>query len=126
MTSNTIFRAMVSASPDGPLYRAKPLRVAFIEATDRADALARLPTLAATLWGVPVETVDVCHLASEHELALNPGVQDIHVSQILFAIGVPGESPIFINGQGHYGHPLFFLEDELDRVMDVYLQLPRG
>ncbi|EPV8691081.1 hypothetical protein ACWAUP_004796 [Pseudomonas aeruginosa] len=125
MNSTTIFRAMVSASPDGPLDRSRPLRVAFIEAIDRADALARLPRLAATLWGLPVETVDVCNLASEHELALNPGVQNIHVAQILFAIGVPGESPVFINGQGHYGHPLFFLEDQLDRVMDVYLELPR-
>lgn len=125
MNSTTIFRAMVSAFPDGPLDRAKPLRVAFIEAADRADALARLPRLAATLWGQPIETVDVCDLASEHELALNPGVRDIHVAQILFAIGIPGESPTFINGQGQYGHPLFFLEDQLDRVMDVYLQLPR-
>lgn len=120
-----IFRAMVSASPNGPLNRASPLRVAFIEARDRDDALARLPSLAATLWDLPADTVDVCSLVAESELALDPAVQSLPREQILFAVGVPGCEPMFINGLGHYGHPLFFLEAELDRVMADYLQLPR-
>ncbi len=33
--------------------------------------------------------------------------------------------PTFVNGHGPCGHAVFFLASELDRVMNVYMSLPR-
>jgi hypothetical protein len=119
-----IFRAMVSAYPKGLPERAQDERVVFLEAANRDDARNRLPDLAANVWRVPVESVEMWNLASEFELQADPGTVGLSREQALFVIGWAAGRPTFTDGR--YGHPLFFLGGELDRAMAAYLALPRG
>ena len=118
-----IFRAMVSAYPKGLPERAQDERVVFLEAANRDDARDRLPVLAANVWRVPVESVEVWNLAPEFELQADPCAEGLSTGQALFVTGWAAGRPTFTDGR--YGHPLFFLGSELDRVMAVYLALPR-
>lgn len=120
-----IFRAMVSAFPKGLPDRAQGERVVFIEAANRNDARDRLPALAADVWRVPVESVEVWNLAPESDLLVDPFAVGVPPGHALFLTGALGVTPVFVNGCGPSGHPLFFLSSELDRVMDAYLSLPR-
>lgn len=119
-----IFRAMVSAFPKGFPERAQDERVVFIEAANRDDARDRMPALTANVWRVPVESVEVWNLAPEFELQADPGAEGLSREQALFVIGWGSGGPTFTDGR--FGHPLFFLGSELDRVMAAYLALPRG
>ncbi|WP_313025567.1 hypothetical protein [Pseudomonas lopnurensis] len=119
-----IFRAMVSAYPKGLPERAQDERVVFIEAANRNDARDRLPSLAANVWRVPVESVEVWNLAPEFELQADPGAEGLPREHALFVIGWGDGRPMYADGR--YGHPLFLLGGELDRVMATYLALPRG
>ena len=119
-----IFRAMVSAYPKGLPERAQDERVIFIEAANRDDARDRLPALAANVWRVPVESIGGWNLAPEFELQADPGAEGLTREQALFVTGWSAGRPTFTDGR--FGHPLFFLGNELDRVMAAYLALPRG
>lgn len=119
-----IFRAMVSAYPKGLPERAQDERVVFLEAANRDDARDRLPALAANVWRVPVESVEVWNLVPEFELQADPGAEGLTREQALFVTGWSAGRPTFTDGR--FGHPLFFLGSELDRVMAAYLALPRG
>lgn len=118
-----IFRAMLSAYPKGLPECSQDERVVFIEAANRNDARDRLPSLAANVWQVPVESVEVWNLAPEFELQADPGAEGLSREQALFVTGWSNGRPSFVNGR--FGHPLFFLGKELDRVMAAYLALPR-
>lgn len=119
-----IFRAMVSAYPKGLPDRAQDERVVFLEAANRDDARDRIPALTASVWRVPVESVEVWNLSPEFELQGDPGAEGLSREQALFVIGWGNGGPTFTDGR--FGHPLFFLGSELDRVMAAYLALPRG
>lgn len=118
-----IFRAMVSAYPLGLPERTQEERVAFIEGDIREDAYRRLISLTAELWQVPEESIEVWNLNSEFELQHGAGSAELLPDQALFVTGWSYGQPTFTNGR--FGHPLFFLARELDRVMSVYLALPR-
>lgn len=120
-----IFRAMVGAYPKGLPERAQDERVVFIEAANRDDVRARLPALAATAWRVPVESVEICNLDPEFELMASPLAEGLPPEQAIFVIGWSDGKPTFVNGQGPCGHAVFFLANELDKVMNAYLSLPR-
>jgi hypothetical protein len=120
-----LFRAMVGAYPKEHPERAQHEHVVFIEAANRDDARDRLPVLAATAWRVPVESLEICNLEAEFELLANPFAEGLPREHALFVIGWGNGDHIFVNGQGPCGHALFFLADELDRVMNAYLSLPR-
>jgi hypothetical protein len=119
-----IFRAMVSAYPKGLPDRTQVERVVFLEAANRDDARDRIPTLTANVWRVPVESVEVWNLSPEFELHGDPSAEGLSHEQALFVIGWGNGGPTFTDGR--FGHPLFFLGSELDRVMAAYLALPRG
>ena len=119
-----IFRAMVSAYPKGLPERAQDERVVFIEASNRDDARDRLPALSANVWRVPVESVEVWNLAPEFELQADPCAEGVSRERALFVTGWSNGRPSFVDGK--FGHPLFFLGHELDRVMATYLALPRS
>jgi hypothetical protein len=121
-----IFRAMVSAYPNGLPERAQAERVVFIEAVDRDDVRNRLPCLVATVWQVPVESLDICNLESEFELSEGPFSEGQRPEHALFEIGGSGSKRIYADGITLGGHPLFFLANQLDRVMNAYMSLPRG
>ncbi|HHM8127004.1 TPA: hypothetical protein ACRMWJ_005764 [Pseudomonas aeruginosa] len=118
-----IFRAMASAFPRGLPERAQDERVVFIEASNRDSARDRLPTLLASVWQVPLESVEIWNLYPEFQLVADPFAEGLSNEQALFVIGSYGGRPTFANGA--FGHPLFFLAGELDRVMAAYLALPR-
>lgn len=119
-----IFRAMVSAYPEGLPERAQVERVVFIEAVDWDDVRDRLPGLVATVWQVPVESLDICNLASEFELSASPPSGCVAREHAIFVIGSFGSTPIYVNGRPPCNHALFFLANELDRVMNAYMSLP--
>jgi len=95
----------------------------FLEAANRDDARDRLPALTASVWRVPIDSVEVCNLEPEFELQGAPGAEGLSREQALFVTGWGGGQPTFSDGR--FGHPLFFLAGELDRVMAAYLALPR-
>lgn len=45
--------------------------------------------------------------------------------QALFLTGWGGGKHIFVDGCGPSGYPMFFLGNELKRVMDAFMALPR-
>lgn len=119
-----IFRAMISAYPEARPERAQDERVVFIEAASRAEARVRIPALAANVWQVPVDSVEVWNLNAEFELQAESAGIELAPSQALFVTGWSNGGPSFVDGR--FGHPLFFLGRELDRLMSTYLALPRG
>lgn len=121
-----LFRAMVSAFPRDLPERHQDERVVFIEAANRNDARDRLPGLAAVVWRVPVESVEVWNFSAEFELMADPFAEDLSRDQALFLTGWGGGKHIFVDGCGPSGYPLFFLAGELDRVMNAFMALPRG
>lgn len=111
-----IFRAFAEHS-------AASERLVFIEAANRDDARVRLPMLLAVVWHVPVASIDIYNLASEFELRNDPFAERLEGDDFLFVVGWHQDGPSFWKGQ--HGHPLFFLNKQLDRVMSAYLALPR-
>jgi hypothetical protein len=117
---------MVSAYPNGLPERAQAERVVFIEAVDRDDARDRLPGLVATVWRVSVESLDICNLESEFELSEGPFTEGHLPEHAMFVVGSSGPKKIYVDGITLGGHPMFFLANQLDRVMNAYMSLPRG
>jgi len=120
-----IFRAMVSAYPTGLPELHQSERIVFIEAINRDDVRKRLPLLAATTWRVPLESVEIYNLDPEFELVASPLAECLPAQQAIFVVGWDSSGPVFVNGQGACGHPIFFLASETDRVWNAYLSLPR-
>jgi hypothetical protein len=118
-----IFRAMASAFPANQPERHQDERVVFIEAANRDDARDRLPALLTSLWRVPSSSVEIWNLEPEFELITNPTAEGLSREQALFVIGWSQGKATFVNGQ--YGHPIFLLGNELDRLMETYISLPR-
>jgi hypothetical protein len=121
-----IFRAMVSAYPNGLPERVQAERVVLIEAVDRDDARDRLPGLLATVWQVPVKSLDICNVESEFELSVGPVPESVAPEHALFVIDGFGSNPIYVNGCLPCNHALFFLAEKLDRVMSAYMSLPQS
>lgn len=120
-----IFRAMVSAYPQGLPESAHDERVVFIEAANRDDVRDRLPVLVATAWSVPVNSLEIWNLEPEFELTASPFAAGIPSEHAMFVVGWGDGKPTFVNGQGPSGHPIFFLGREIDRVMNAYMSLAR-
>lgn len=95
-----IFRAMVSAFPRDLPERQQDETVVFIEAANRNDARDRLPELAAAVWRVPVESVEMWNLSGEFELMADPFAEDLSRDQALFLTGWGGGKHIFVDGCG--------------------------
>lgn len=98
-------------------------RMVFIEATNRDDARERLPLLLAAVWDVPISSIDIYNLAPEFELRNDPFADRVEGDDFFFLIGWHQDGPSFWHGQ--HGHPLFFLNNQHDRVMSAYLRLSR-
>lgn len=111
-----IFRAFAEHS-------AASERMVFIEATNRDDARERLPLLLAAVWDVPISSINIYNLVPEFELRNDTFAEHLEGDDFFFVTGWHQDGPSF--WQGQHGHPLFFLNKQLDRVMSAYLALPR-
>lgn len=101
----------------------KKERIAFVEAADRNDALNRLPALIALVLQVPIDNVGAWNLVSEDELVNDPFAESVQPDQALFVTGWSEGRPVFIDQS--YGHPLFLLDQDNDRVVNAYLKMLR-
>ncbi|WP_454864198.1 hypothetical protein [Pseudomonas hormoni] len=119
-----IYRALaVSTSPTWVDRDCVERRV-FIEAENRDGARLGIREVLAKLWDVDADSIEFWNLESEFELNHGAFVENVAGDHRLFVAGWADGKPSFDDGT--YGHPLFLLSTQLDRMMSAYLTLPRN
>lgn len=119
-----IYRALaISTSPTWTDRDCVERRV-YIEAENRDRARLAIREVLAKLWDVDADSIEFWNLESEFELTHDAFVGNVAGDHRLFVSGWADGKPSFDDGT--YGHPLFLLSTQLDRMMAAYLTLPRS